>query len=416
MTIRLYRRQGLGENVQTAIQPLFADPYLELVRLLTEAAQLEHTLLLADLRCLFSIKPKYAQVRGALGEDDYLERNPQAPPGTAALEGHYSMLDVALEEMQHLDFVNTFMADLHASPCLVPHSFPEVDDIYPFRIPALGLDRRAAAAFMWVEADSCALSLNEACAGRAEPDTELIREVRRTLITGEGQRFPGPGEGGPSHIGSLYHRILELTTEVLAKPPAHLKKADVPWSVHLQQMRWITQEGEIGHYRFFRDIFTGAAFGGDDQLWVPGNPNYPAMSLHNGTAYPDQPGRTIADTGTRQLAWLADLHYWVILALLDARYRSTDQSLGYHAVDVMTLGLFSLGEAIAQRGYVLPFDPLGPGYVLGRGERGQYAYAAHLVSETEQQAEALGRAGLLPATYDSGMLATVATSLAAGEG
>jgi hypothetical protein len=416
MTIRLYHQPGLGETVSTGLQPLFTDPYLELVRLLTEAAQLEHTLMLADLRCLFSIKPEYATVRGALGGDDYLERDPQAPPGTAALEGHYSMLDVALEEMQHLDFVNTFMADLHASPCLVPHSFPDVDDIYPFRIPALGLDRQAAAAFMWVEADSCALSLDAACAGRSEPDTDLIRQVRRTLMTGEGHRFPGPGEGGPSHIGSLYHRILELTTQVLPNPPAHLKKADIPWSMHLQQMRWVTQEGEIGHYRFFRDLFTGAAFGGDDQIWVPGNPDYPAMTLHNGTAYPHKPRRTIPDEGTRQLAWLADLHYWVILALLDVRYRRTDQSLGYHAVDVMTLGLFSLGEAIAERGYVVPFDPLGPGYVLGRGERGQYAYAAHLVAETEQQVEALRRAGLLPAAYDSGMLATVAASLAAGGG
>jgi hypothetical protein len=140
------------------------------------------------------------------------------------------------------------------------------------------------------------------------------------------------------------------------------------------------------------------------------------MTLHNGTAYPHKPRRTIPDEGTRQLAWLADLHYWVILALLDVRYRRTDQSLGYHAVDVMTLGLFSLGEAIAERGYVVPFDPLGPGYVLGRGERGQYAYAAHLVAETEQQVEALRRAGLLPAAYDSGMLATVAASLAAGGG
>lgn len=409
MTIRLYRGLGDSDPPAAAIEPVFSDPYLELVRLLTEAAQLEHTLLLADLRCLFSIKPRYGAVRGTLGPLDYLERNPEAPPGTAALEGPYSMLDVAIEEMQHLDGVNRFLVALGASPCLVPHPFPEVDDIYPFQIPALGLDRYAVATFMWVEADACALSLSAHCAGKTDPDAALVKEVRDVLSQRPGKSFPGPGGGERSHVGSLYHQILALATAVSARPPAELR-ADLPWATHLQQMRWIAQEGEVGHYGFFRAMFTGSAFGGDGTIWLPGNPDYPAFDLQGGTAYPGD-STTIADLPTRRLAWLADLHYWVVLALLDARYRDSAQSLGYHAVDVMTLGLLSLGTAVAERGYVLPFDPLGPGYVLGRGERARRTYLGHLVAEAQTQAAALGRDGLLPAGYDVGLLATVAAAL-----
>ncbi len=145
-------------------------------------------------------------------------------------------------------------------------------------------------------------------------------------------------------------------------------------------------------------------------FWVEGNPDYPSLPLVGGTAYPGHED-TIADEGTRRLAWLADLHYWVILALLDVRYRAGRLSLAYHAVDVMTLGLFALGDAIAERGHVVPFDTLGPSSPGGRSAGALRSYLEHLVAETQTQASALGRDGLLPAGYDTGVLATVVSAL-----
>lgn len=407
MSLRFSPPIGASEPAP-ALPAVFADPYLELVRLLTEAAQLEHTLLLADLRCLFSIKARYVGVRGELSELDYLERSPSAPAGAGALEGPYSMLDVAIEEMQHLDLVNAFLCALQASPCLVPHPFPDVAGVYPFPIPALGLDRYAAAVFMWVEAAACTLSLSPGCAGLCDPDRDLIAEVRRTLADHAG-RSPGPGDGRESHVGSIYHRVLELTSQVAADPPAHLA-GEILWDKHVQQMRWVAEEGEVGHYRFFRDVFTGAAFGAGPEIWEEANPDYPSLKLAGGTAYPGH-ADTIADETTRRLAWFADLHYWVVLALLDARYRAGQAALSYHAIDVMTLGLFSLGTAIAERGHVVPFDTLGPSAPGGRGFPSVRLYLQHLVAETQKQAAGLQRDGLLPPGYDMGMLATVATAL-----
>lgn len=416
MTVRLYRvpRAGReGDPPGPVVAPLFADPYLELVRLLTEAAQLEHSLLIAYLRALFSIKDRYAAVRGRLGPDSFLERDPGGPGGTEAVEDPYTFLDVALEEMQHLDAVNRFLAALHASPCLVPHPFPLPADIYPFAIEALSLDRYAAATFLWLEADQCALSLSPGCAGRNEADPAFIREVRGVLEAGDvGGSHPPVDEISPDHVGSLYHRILDLAATVARRPPPDLP-ADLPWGSFRQAMHFIAQEGESGHYRFFRDVFTGQAFGGDASVWTEGSDAYPSVTLRGGTAYPSEPS-TIPDTATRRLAWFADLHYWIVLTLLDARYRVHDRSLVYHGVDLMTRGLVHLGEAVAGRGHVLPFDALGPGYALGRGQRGLRTFAAQLLEEARRQLDALDRAKLLPAAYDANVLATVSSALAAG--
>lgn len=66
----------------------FTDPYLELVRLLHVAAEIEHALMIQYLYAAFSLKPAYQEIvgSGAPGSDD--------------------LLGVAIQEMQHLGKVN----------------------------------------------------------------------------------------------------------------------------------------------------------------------------------------------------------------------------------------------------------------------------------------------------------------------
>ena len=77
--LRIDRRNG-------TIPIDYQDPYLELVHLLTEGAALEHALMIAYLYGLFSIKDRYAAVRGDLSTRSYLEHSPAGPDGDAPTE------------------------------------------------------------------------------------------------------------------------------------------------------------------------------------------------------------------------------------------------------------------------------------------------------------------------------------------
>src|SRR5690606_8602107 len=78
----------------------FNDPYLELIRLLREAAEIEHDLMVQYLYGAFSLKPAYAELIGT----------PQP--------GAQSFLGVTIEEMQHLGAVNRLLVELDAAPVL----------------------------------------------------------------------------------------------------------------------------------------------------------------------------------------------------------------------------------------------------------------------------------------------------------
>jgi hypothetical protein len=411
MTLTVDRSRDGGPSIVR----VFDDNYLELVRVLVEAAQIEHTLVLAYLHALFSVKARYASVRGDVSTTSFLEHDPAGPRGTEVVTGQYTLLDVALEEMQHLDLVNRFLRDLDASPVLVAHTFPFTSDIYPFPIEARALDRYAAATFLWLEADACALSLEPSCADLAEPP-EFIAEVRQVLAgKGLGAPVVPVDDEVPSHLGSLYHAILVLTHQVAAAPPQGLAPY-LPWDTHEQHVRWIAQEAELGHYRFFRDVFSGKAFGRDASVWNEGDPDYPSIPLAAGTAYPGQP-HTIADPSARRLAWLSDLLYWIVLVSLDARYRSADERLAYHAVDVMTLGLWPIGTTLAEKyGVGVPFDPLGPGYGAQRGHAGMRSFLRHLLREGASTAHALEADGLLPEGFRPQIFETVMAALGPAPG
>jgi hypothetical protein len=409
--LRINRRNG-------TIPIDYEDPYLELVHLLTEAAALEHALMIAYLYALFSIKDRYATVRGDLSTHSYLEHSPAGRGGGTVLEHKDSFLDVALEEMQHLSLVNRFLADLGASPNFTPHEFPYTSDLYPFDIELRSLNQYVAATYLWVEADASALSLHPKSRGGTEPKA-FIKNVRAVLRKGSKRYAEMPiDEEQLNHLGSLYHRILEYTQLVAAKPPAFLP-AEFPWGDWEAKMNWIMFQGELSHYRFFRSVFTGEAFGGNESIWKPGR-RFPAHVFKFQTAYTARP-HSIRDEKVRRVAWLSNLHYWIILALLDLAYRAkgftplfsaAKLDYQYRAIDNMTMGLWVLGEHLADAyGTGVPFDSMGPGYDLGRSHDHSVNIVCRLIEEAQRSAEALAKNRLLPKAFDLNIYALTLNGL-----
>ncbi len=387
----------------------YDDHYLELVRLLVEGAGLEHSLMAAYLYSLFSIKDRYDSVRGDITEDSYLLHSPAGRGGMDVLYEKDTFLDVALEEMQHLSLVNRYLCDLGAAPNFIPHVFPYASDLYPFAIDLRSLDRYAAATYLWIEADDCKLSQSARCKDRSE-SPRFIREVRRVLGAGSKRFKKHPAKIKLDHVGSLYRKVVLHTRRVADHPPAFLPK-HFPWGEWEDKMNWILYQGELTHYRFFREVFTGKAFGSDAGVWEPGNKDYPAHHFKHETAYTAR-ANTIPNEKARRLAWLADLHYWIILALLDVAYRSVSLTLRYKAIDGMTLGLWYLGKHLARKYHVgVPFDPMGPQYALGRNEAMSLLILRRLVLEASRRARELEQDGLLPDAYDPTVFAMTLTGL-----
>ncbi|HYG88363.1 MAG TPA: ferritin-like domain-containing protein [Azospirillum sp.] len=369
-------------------QPYFDDPYLELTRLLWEAASLEHTLMAAYLFALFSIKDRYAKVRGDLSEYSYLKHRLGGLPEETPHSDH-SMLDVTLEEMLHLSYANQFLCELGAAPNFAWHPYPQAGEVYPFPITLSPLTRKVAGQYMWVEADACALSLDADC----KHTPEQIRFIV------EARRFLHIDDSSPLHVGSVYNLIIEYTDKVAANPPAFLPR-EFPWGEWTTRLETLKDQGEIAHFAFFKSLYTGEAFGADARIWDnPRSEYYPALDLEVGTAFTGFE-ETIRNPDARELAWLADLHYWILLTLLDKAYRSLDMKLRYKAIDSMTQALWPLGLHLAKVYKVgVPFDPLGPPYAIGRDGILSEQIIRRLVLEAKACAESLGRRGLLPPDF-----------------
>ena len=105
----------------------FADPHLELVRLLREATEIEHALMVQYLYGAYSLKPAYEEIQGF------------------AFPSATHLLGVAIQEMQHLEKVNRMLGDLGAAPNLIRQDFPYESDIYPFPLNLEPLSRASLA-------------------------------------------------------------------------------------------------------------------------------------------------------------------------------------------------------------------------------------------------------------------------------
>ena len=78
------------------------NPYLELLTLLSEAAGIGHSLMIAYLFAMFSIKDRYAGVRGVIGPRLFMQHRTSGQPAVEGEEDVRSYLEICTEEMQHL--------------------------------------------------------------------------------------------------------------------------------------------------------------------------------------------------------------------------------------------------------------------------------------------------------------------------
>ena len=353
-----------GEKDQIVTE--FQDPFLELVRLVREASEIEHALLVQYLFAGFSVRPRYQLLVGG------------GFPASAS-----NFLGVAVQEMHHLNAVNELLMALGASPNLLSQDFPYEPDIYPFPFNLEPLSRKSVAKYVWAEAPA------------GDPFLEKLTDEL--------------GDVHPNHLGSLYATIIDTVEKVIAAPPS--PSLDLSsWPARLAAIK---DEGEHDHFEFFAAVFDGThpGFDGQADVWKldKSDPNYPAFDFPvNPTAFIRRPG-SIPDAKAAGVAWLADLHYWIVLALLDLGYRHSSPTALFHAKSHMTGPLLSLGKHLATLGSGTSFDSLSMGYNLGRTHEDSVRILGRLLGEAGVETEKLRPD--LPAGYPFTQIQRTVTAL-----
>jgi hypothetical protein len=332
----------------------YDDPYLELVRLLRESAQIEHALMVQYLYAAFSVKSQYFGIVGA------------------AFANPNGLLGIAIQEMQHLRYVSDLLRDLGAAPNLTSQDFPYDQDIYPFPLNLERLSRQSLAKYVYTEAPAAAVTPTP---GTHDPFLEALFE---TL-----------GDVRPNHLGSVYAAVITLVRDVEAAPPFALPDL----SGHRATLEAVKGEGETVHFNFFKSLFlaTHSGFGGAANVWElpPEDPAYPSIAVPtNPSALGGHPGE-IADKTLRALARLSNLHYWTILLLIDLSYRYGKPLYMGLAKNHMIFPLHDLGRALAAKEMGLPFDPSGLGYSPGIDEAASVRALILLLQEANTLQDAL---------------------------
>ena len=354
-----------GSEPVTVIRD-FQDPYLELLRLLNVAAEIEHGLMVQYLYCAFSIKPRY-----------------QGLAGSGAINAN-DIMGVAVQEMQHLGKVNNLLGALGAAPALVREDFPYEPDIIPFRFRLEPMSRASLAKYVWTESPVGATDLAKA---ESSEDRMFCHDL--DLALGSERR--------PNLVGPLYDAVIALVKEVDATRDTSLPDL-TPW---LPILEGIKSEGEVGHYQTFRSAFLGVhpGFTGQADVWrrPVTDPLYPAYQLPlNPTAYVGHANQ-IQDPAARRLGWLGNLHYWSLLNLLATGYGAGSAELVVASRAHMMGPFMSLAKQLAKIGSGMPFDPLGQGYARSANNRGSVSYMRHLLAETDRFEKQIGRD--LPSDY-----------------
>ncbi len=336
----------------------FADPYLELVRLLHEASEVEHSLMLQYLYGAFSLKPAYRSIAGY--------GNPNAG----------DLLGVAIQEMQHLAAVNRLLVALGAAPYLVREDFPYEPEVYPFQFHLEPLSVRSLAKYVYCEAPSDATDPRHA----KTPQDKAFQE-RLFAVLGHDRR--------PNHVGGLYGSIIATANEVQAASLPGLPDLQ-PW---IEKLTQIKDQGEQDHYEFFRQVFMGThkGFAGRPDVWAlkPEDPAYPTLALAaNPSAYVGHPNQ-IRDPVALGMAWLGNLHYWSILYLFDLGFRTGSPTYTALAKQHMVGPVWTLARHLPEYGVGLPFDPLCSGYAPGSSHVATLRIIERTLSEADEVTQKL---------------------------
>lgn len=206
----------------------------------------------------------------------------------------------------------------------------------------------------------------------------------------------------PNHVGSLYANVIDLLSECSGKTGFPLQPAEIEqWRSDLTR---IMEEGEHDHFAFFRQVYEGRhpafAKSGVPNVWEldPRHEAYPAHPLpRNPTAYVGHPDQIPSEHG-HGLAWLSNLHYWLVLCCLDFSYRHADQNVRALATSQMMTGVLPLATELPKHGAGVPFDVLSMGYAVGAGKEQSRKIILALAREARAFAKTIE--AQLPAQYD----------------
>jgi aerobic-type carbon monoxide dehydrogenase small subunit (CoxS/CutS family) len=358
-----------GEQLkQLHYHPLFGSPRLELVRLLRDAAEIEHSLLVQYLYAAFSIRiPRYSSLAGW----------PSHRYGGRPLH----LLGVAIEEMVHLNVVNSLLVALGAAPHLGRQQFPYEQDIYPFEFRLEPLSPASLAKYVYVEASATAIDP----AHQTTDEDKVFVAYLYELLARDGAVIR------PNRVGSLYQKIEAVLDLLQEEEPALI---DYPyWKSQLAEVR---EEGESEHYLLFRSILEGthAALPGPE-VWNSNHPDHPVIALHVQSGLPAA-GQEIPDEEIPVLRHLSNLHYWCVCMLLDQSYRRSGRLLSA-ARRHMAGPMRSLATALAKHGEGVPFDPFPSGYAPGRDDDHNLRLTQAMVNEATVAEQRFAR--YLPADY-----------------
>ncbi len=349
------------------VQQPFSDPYLELVRLLKEGAEIEQDLMLQYLYAAFSLKPAYAELVGA------------PMPNTNSLMG------IIIQEMQHLGDVNRLLVELEAAPVLTRLDIPYETDVYPFPYELAPLGSVSLAKFTYCEADPVRLGHVRSL------QSDSVRLVDK-LKASFGGTIP------VNHVGKLYDAITESLGDLKQAPGA----PKIDYGAWFQNIGDVKAEGEFGHFKFFHSLYEGAhpLIKDTPDIWNlaatdPRNPCYQVPV--NPTAYEGRPN-TIKDPDLRALAWLGNMNYWSLLLLLDAGYRRKSKVELAYSQALMMGPIMSIGRYLPTKGSALPFDPLSMGFNPGLTEASGKRFTRRMLEETRNYAQSIDK--LLPGDFN----------------
>lgn len=347
----------------------FIDTHMELVRLLKEVTEIEHSLMLQYLYAAFSLKPQYKNIAGY------------------GVPTSNDLLGVAIQEMQHLGSVNRLLVALGASPNLDAQDFPYEPDIYPCEMNLESLSRESLAKYVFAEAPEQAMDISKV---KTRQDKAFVNSVCSKI--GEDIRI--------NHVGSVYQIVLSLLEQLHRENPDLLPDYE-EW---VEKLTDIMVQGEVDHFNFFKSLYLGkhTSFDKHRDIWsLPqDHEDYPSYDLiRNPSAYRGHPNQ-IQGEDALALAWLSNLHYWFALTVLDYFYRYDKQAAQGIALACMTGPIRSIGQGLAKYQTGLPFDRLSMGYRPGVNQTAHLQFAASLIQEAGHVADNIE--ANLPGDYPQG--------------
>ena len=296
---------------------------LELIRLLGEAAEVEHALALQYLYMAFSVKEEFRDVQGF------------PKPGVGGLFG------IAVEEMIHLGRVNRILVQLGAAPVMHRQDFPYEPEFYPFEFKLEPLSASRLLAFI----------LTEAPAEFGGEAWNLLTEGQRTeLAECLGTKMK---DMAANRLGVLYGALLEL----LKDPALQIDESIRQFSQ--QSLYKNVLEGEGSHFNILVGIWQ-TYFAGDASM------KQSALTVPLQSVPPAEIASSVIT--------LTDKIYWLICGLLHLGYLEApakpEADVKQLATSLMMRALLPLGRFLAQQGVGLRFAELSLGYSFG-GETSQ---------------------------------------------